>query len=210
MARAAEASAANYAFFIGATNSNLDEILHADYTRIPGVKLFMGSSTGGMLVDNDSEIRRLFTQFHRVIACHAESEGRKHRFGFCAVGHNATVEIDNLIGKRSGMLMSVGVADESRGTALAVAPKHKYIVYAQIGKVYKLVFNLTTAIFATDNMRYRAHTVALADNSGDGNGARTAARRGLPIAAAANVAISHLGAVRGNIDISRIKLHKTV
>ncbi len=74
MARAAEASAANYAFFIGATNSNLDEILHADYTRIPGVKLFMGSSTGGMLVDNDSEIRRLFTQFHRVIACHAESE----------------------------------------------------------------------------------------------------------------------------------------
>ena len=74
MARAAEASAANYAFFLGATNSNIDEILRADYTRVPGVKLFMGSSTGGMLVDNDSEIRRLFTQFHRVIACHAESE----------------------------------------------------------------------------------------------------------------------------------------
>ena len=74
MARAAEVSAANYAFFLGATNDNLDEILQADYTRIPGVKLFMGSSTGNMLVDNDSEIRRLFARFHRVIACHAESE----------------------------------------------------------------------------------------------------------------------------------------
>ena len=70
----AEVSAANYAFFLGATNDNLDEILQADYTRIPGVKLFMGSSTGNMLVDNDSEIRRLFARFHRVIACHAESE----------------------------------------------------------------------------------------------------------------------------------------
>lgn len=74
MARAAEVSAANYAFFLGATNTNIDEILNADYTRVPGVKLFMGSSTGGMLVDNDTEIRRLFSKFHRVIACHAESE----------------------------------------------------------------------------------------------------------------------------------------
>ncbi len=74
MARAAEVSAANYAFFLGATDTNIDEILHADYTRVPGVKLFMGSSTGGMLVDNDSALRHLFTDFHRVIACHAESE----------------------------------------------------------------------------------------------------------------------------------------
>lgn len=75
MERAAEASAANYAFFLGATDNNLDEILGADYTRIPGVKLFMGSSTGGMLVDRDDQIRRLFMRFPHVIACHAESEG---------------------------------------------------------------------------------------------------------------------------------------
>lgn len=74
MERAAEASAANYAFFLGVTNSNLDEILHADYTRVPGVKLFMGSSTGGMLVDRDDMIRTLFSKFPYVIACHAESE----------------------------------------------------------------------------------------------------------------------------------------
>lgn len=74
MERAAQVSAANYAFFLGATDSNLDQLLSADYTRIPGVKLFLGSSTGGMLVSDDNSITRLFKNFHRVIACHAESE----------------------------------------------------------------------------------------------------------------------------------------
>lgn len=74
MARAAEVSAANYSFFLGATHNNIEEILNADYTRIPGVKLFMGSSTGGMLLDDDSELVRLFSRFPHVIACHAESE----------------------------------------------------------------------------------------------------------------------------------------
>lgn len=71
---AAASSHANYAFFIGATNDNLDQLLRADYTHIPGVKLFMGSSTGNMLVDSDSTIDRLFEQFHGVIAVHAEDE----------------------------------------------------------------------------------------------------------------------------------------
>lgn len=74
MARAAEVSAANYAFFLGAANGNIDEILSADYTRIPGIKLFMGSSTGGMLVNREDAMRKLFTNFPYVIACHAESE----------------------------------------------------------------------------------------------------------------------------------------
>ena len=74
MERAAKVSAANYAFFLGATNSNIDQLLNADYTRVPGVKLFMGSSTGGMLVENDETIRRLFTDLRCIIACHAESE----------------------------------------------------------------------------------------------------------------------------------------
>lgn len=72
--RAAGLSAANYAFFLGATNNNLDQILGADPTRIPGVKLFLGSSTGNMLVDDDDTISALFRSFKGVIACHAESE----------------------------------------------------------------------------------------------------------------------------------------
>ena len=74
MARAAEVSAVNYAFFLGATNDNLDELLAADYTRVPGIKLFLGSSTGNMLVDDDDMLCRLFAQSPAVIAVHAEDE----------------------------------------------------------------------------------------------------------------------------------------
>ena len=71
---AAETSLANYGFFIGATNSNIDQLLAADYTSIPGVKLFMGSSTGNMLVDRREALDRLFSEFKGVIAVHAEDE----------------------------------------------------------------------------------------------------------------------------------------
>lgn len=74
MNRASEVSAANYGFFIGATNGNLDTLLRADYTAIPGIKLFMGSSTGNMLVDNDNTLRQLFSGTDAVIAVHAEDE----------------------------------------------------------------------------------------------------------------------------------------
>lgn len=72
--RAAEVSSANYGFFIGATNDNLDELLAADYTRVAGVKLFMGSSTGNMLVDNAGTLDDIFARVPAVIAVHAEDE----------------------------------------------------------------------------------------------------------------------------------------
>ncbi len=71
---AAEKSLANYGFFIGATNDNLDVLLGADYTRVPGVKLFMGASTGGMLVESDSALRTLFSRVDAIIAVHAEDQ----------------------------------------------------------------------------------------------------------------------------------------
>ena len=71
---AAETSYANYGFFLGATNDNLDEILAADPHEIPGVKLFMGSSTGNMLVDDDITLSQLFASYRGVIAVHAEDE----------------------------------------------------------------------------------------------------------------------------------------
>ena len=71
---AAKDSVANYAFFIGATNNNLDEINKADYTRIPGIKLFMGSSTGNMLVDSYDTLCRLFNEARAIISVHAEDE----------------------------------------------------------------------------------------------------------------------------------------
>ncbi|MCM1029763.1 MAG: amidohydrolase family protein [Pseudoflavonifractor sp.] len=75
MARAAEVSLANYAFFLGATSTNLDDtLLRADYSRVPGVKLFLGSSTGGMLVDDGAVIRRIMAEVPALIAVHAEDE----------------------------------------------------------------------------------------------------------------------------------------
>lgn len=74
MRKAAETSAANYAFFIGATNDNIDTLKAADYSRVPGVKMFMGSSTGNMLVDNESTITRIFEEVDAPVAVHTEDQ----------------------------------------------------------------------------------------------------------------------------------------
>jgi len=72
--RAAETSMANYSFFFGGTNNNHSEIDKLDKSRIPGIKLFLGSSTGDMLVGNEKNLRRFFGETDLLIAVHAESE----------------------------------------------------------------------------------------------------------------------------------------
>ncbi|MDE6066143.1 MAG: amidohydrolase family protein, partial [Duncaniella sp.] len=74
LARAAQVSAINYGFFIGATNDNIDTLLTADYSRTAGIKLFLGSSTGNMLVDDDNTLITLFDRAPALIAVHAEDE----------------------------------------------------------------------------------------------------------------------------------------
>jgi dihydroorotase len=74
MERAARTSVANYGFFIGATNSNLDTLLSVDPTRVAGVKLFLGSSTGNMLVDSAGTLDALFSSVKLPISVHAEDE----------------------------------------------------------------------------------------------------------------------------------------
>ena len=74
-ARAERSSLANYAFWVGATAGNVDMLVHdVDYTRVPGVKVFLGSSTGGMLVDDAQVLRRIFGQVPALIAVHSEDE----------------------------------------------------------------------------------------------------------------------------------------
>jgi dihydroorotase len=72
--RAAATSAANYSFFFGGTNDNLDEIRRTDRSRVPGIKLFLGSSTGNMLVDKKESLERIFGETDLLIAVHAEKE----------------------------------------------------------------------------------------------------------------------------------------
>ena len=75
----AEKCHVNYAFYLGATNDNLDEILHADPHRTPAIKLFMGSSTGNMLVDDDNQLRRIFQHVPLPIMTHCEDTTRINR-----------------------------------------------------------------------------------------------------------------------------------
>ncbi len=69
---AAMSSLVNYTFFFGATNDNVEQIKTLDPHRVPGVKLFMGSSTGNMLVDKDASLRRLFAATSLPIMAHCE------------------------------------------------------------------------------------------------------------------------------------------
>ncbi len=70
----AENSLANYSFYMGASNDNIEEVLKVDPKMVCGVKVFMGSSTGNMLVDNKETLSRLFSEVKMLIATHCEDE----------------------------------------------------------------------------------------------------------------------------------------
>lgn len=72
--RAAEVSLANYSFFMGASNDNMEEVLKTDEKNVCGVKIFMGSSTGNMLVDDEETLNGIFSQCPMLIATHCEDE----------------------------------------------------------------------------------------------------------------------------------------
>ncbi len=70
----AATSLANYSFFMGVSNDNYDEVMRTDATKICGLKIFMGSSTGNMLVDNPSTLEKVFANAPTLIATHCEDE----------------------------------------------------------------------------------------------------------------------------------------
>lgn len=114
-----ESSLANYSFYIGATNSNLDEVMKADPSRVCGIKLFMGSSTGNMLVDNEKTIRDLFSKAMIPVACHCESEPvirRNTEIYRGKYGEDVPVKMHPLIRSREACFLSssyaVGIAKE--------------------------------------------------------------------------------------------------
>ncbi|MFD2968599.1 dihydroorotase [Sphingobacterium bambusae] len=71
---AAEKSLANYSFFMGAANDNLAEVLKTNPRDVCGIKIFMGSSTGNMLVDNEDTLEKIFKEAPTLIAVHCEDE----------------------------------------------------------------------------------------------------------------------------------------
>lgn len=86
---AARTSLANYSFYMGASNDNIEEVLKTNIQNVCGVKVFMGSSTGNMLVDNEKTLENIFSNSPLLIATHCEDEATvranteiyKERFG---------------------------------------------------------------------------------------------------------------------------------
>lgn len=72
---ASQKSLANYSFYMGASNDNLEEVLKTDKNNVCGVKVFMGSSTGNMLVDDEKTLDNIFSKVPMLIATHCEDEG---------------------------------------------------------------------------------------------------------------------------------------
>lgn len=76
---AASTSTVNYSFYMGATNDNVEEVLKTNPKDVCGVKIFMGSSTGNMLVDNEKTLDNLFSKVPMLIATHCEDEATIRR-----------------------------------------------------------------------------------------------------------------------------------
>lgn len=110
---AAKKSLANYSFFMGAGNDNLEEVLRTDAEQVCGVKIFMGSSTGNMLVDNRTTLERLFSNVPLLIATHCEDEDtiRKNAAAYRAVyGEEVPVEYHPRIRNEAGCFISSSMA----------------------------------------------------------------------------------------------------
>ncbi|MGB5229339.1 MAG: dihydroorotase [Eudoraea sp.] len=114
---ASKKSYANYSFLFGGTNDNLEEIKKLDKNACSGVKLFLGSSTGNMLVDNEEVLERIFRNTEMVISAHCEDEKtiRENTQKYKAIyGDDIPVEFHPLIRSEQACYLS-----SSRAIALA-------------------------------------------------------------------------------------------
>jgi dihydroorotase len=104
-----ENSFTNYSFYLGATNTNIDEILNVDQSAVCGIKLFMGSSTGNMLVDNEMALKELFSKTTLPVTAHCEDEPiiRKNSAIYREkYGENVPVKMHPLIRSREACFQS--------------------------------------------------------------------------------------------------------
>ena len=116
---AAQNSLANYSFYMGTTNDNLEEVLKTNQKNVCGVKIFMGSSTGNMLVDAEKTLDNLFSKMDLLIATHCEDEAtvRANNEAYKLKFPNATASAHPIIRSREGCFISSSMA-------VSLAKKH--------------------------------------------------------------------------------------
>lgn len=112
---ASEKSLANYSFYMGASNDNLEEVLKTNHRDVCGIKIFMGSSTGNMLVDNRETLNALFSQSGMLIAAHCEDEETIRKNSAIArekYGEDVPVELHPIIRNEEACYKSSSLAVE--------------------------------------------------------------------------------------------------
>ncbi len=133
-------SLANYSFFMGAGNDNIEEVLKTDSKNVCGVKIFMGSSTGNMLVDNEKTLEALFSKVPILIATHCEDEAtvRANTAKYVAeFGEDIPIQYHPIIRSEEACYLSSSMA-------VALAKKHNtklHILHISTAKELSLFDN---------------------------------------------------------------------
>lgn len=112
---AQQTSLANYSFYMGASNDNIEEVLKTDPKNVCGIKVFMGSSTGNMLVDNEKTLENIFSNAPMLVATHCEDEAtiRKNLAIYKEkYGDNITIDMHPLIRSAEACYKSSSLAVE--------------------------------------------------------------------------------------------------
>jgi len=117
---ASMSSLANYSFYMGATNDNINELLLADKSGAAGVKVFLGASTGNMLVDNETIIDDIFSKLDTIITVHAEDEEIIHK----QLKHFQSIYGDNIPYDKHADIRPAEACLKATEKAVSVALKH--------------------------------------------------------------------------------------
>jgi len=112
---AQQTSLANYSFYMGASNDNIEEVLRTDAKNVCGIKVFMGSSTGNMLVDNEKTLENIFSKAPMLVATHCEDEATiRHNLAAYKekYGEDLTIDMHPLIRSAEACYKSSSLAVE--------------------------------------------------------------------------------------------------
>jgi len=135
-------SLANYSFYMGASNNNLEEVMKTNGKDVCGVKIFMGSSTGSMLVDNEEALEKIFSNSPILIATHCEDEETvKRNWKKASEIYGEDIPFD-----QHPIIRSVEACYLSSSKAIGLAKKHNtrlHILHISTGKETELFDNTT-------------------------------------------------------------------
>ena len=129
---ASKNSLANYSFYMGATNDNINEIINTDPKNVCGIKVFMGSSTGNMLVDNRESLEKIFSKAPVLIAVHCEDEAtiivntNKHKDEFgdnIPISHHPIIRSTEACFKSSSLAVELAMKHGTRLHILHISTK---------------------------------------------------------------------------------------